>query len=880
MVAHGKIPGIARTVLHFLLPDQDYPYLSGDFDELYDRVLRENGRAAAHLWIWAQIARSLPGFITSSIRWSLIMLGSYFKTALRNIRTHKLYSFINISGLSIGIAAVILIFLYVRKEYSYDDFHENSGSTYRVIREVTRPGRPFMVSASTSYPMGTYLAENYPEITALTRLLEEEVNVRKDGDFFPERIHYVDPGFFDIFSFDILQGSREQPFSDINSIVITQKIAEKYFGNENPIGKALHLVTDDVPDLDLTVSAVMGNVPENSSIRVDILLHTEKVKDTWGEDWFKSYGYNSPETYIQLAAGASAKELEEKMKGAAKEMTAEAYEGEHLVLKLQPLAGLHLDTRVWPRIAKVSNPVYAYVLSGLGVLILFIACANFTILSVGQSGGRAREIGIRKVLGAYASQLKRQYLSEAVVTSLLALIIGIIAAKSFLPVFSGLSGESLAFDIDAVNAAALAVLVLGTGIAAGSYPSLILSRFQPAEALKGSVKSVKRRSFGRGLIVIQFSISIFLIVSAIIMREQLLHLTDRNLGFNKEHVALVTFSSLQKESSGIYNTYRNELLKHGEIINVSAQSEHFGQDWTWIGFKDENGKVYSFYANVVDSDYIETMKIKLLRGRNFSRDFGAEAGNAFIVNEAFVRYFGLDDPLNNPAFPANKMQEARIVGVVENFNFNSLHDKIEPLALALSHDALMHDITIGNGTLPFYYRSVIVRVRENTGRAAIDLPRDTWKKTSPGSPFEISFLDSDLRAQYEQEQNWSRIIGYASALAVVIACLGLFGLSTAAAEKRLREIGIRKVLGASTYSILGIITSEMLLLVVLANVIAWPAAYYTMNRWLSDFAYRIDIGWQSFALAAALALLIALCMVSYQVVKAALTNPVDVLKHE
>ncbi|MCP4725313.1 MAG: FtsX-like permease family protein, partial [bacterium] len=639
-------PGFAKRILGFLLKDPIHETPLGDFEEFYNWIAEEKGVFSASIWYWTQVLNLLRKKMSYSIQRSIEMLKSYFKTAFRNMLSHKIFSLINIFGLSLGISVCLLIFSYVRFEFSFDRFHENSDNIYRVLREVTRPDRPVRIVSGTSCPMRDLFIETYPEIQYVSRIVDETSTIIMNDNFFDHTIHYVDPEFLKLFSYNILNGDRNEPLKDLNSVVITQSMAAKFFDNEDPIGKEIIFDLNDEKIVS-HVTAVIEDPPLNSSIRFEFLIPFMKLKETWGEDWFETYGANSPETYLMLVDNTDRAIFEEKMGIAADIITKEIYTRDDTKLKLylQPLKDIYLESDISQNVAKTTNPVYSYILSLLCALLLLIACVNYILLSVGRSAGRAREIGVRKVLGAFKKQLVKQYLGEAMFVSMLALIFGFMLASLMLPTFNELSGRDISLNIEPLYIMFGILIMLTVGIIAGSYPALLLSSFKPVSVLKSSLKIGVNNVFGKGLIILQFSITIFLLSTAFIMRDQLDFMLNKDLGYDSSHIAMV---DLQVEGDGaeeFFGLLKNELSGNKDIVKISAQSGTFGRQWTRIGFRDPQGKLYDFAINTVDYDYLKTMDIKLIQGRDFSREFGTDKENSIIVNQAFVDYFGFENPL-------------------------------------------------------------------------------------------------------------------------------------------------------------------------------------------------------------------------------------------
>lgn len=806
------------------------------------------------------------------------MFKNYLKTALRDLTNRKLYSFINIAGLSIGFALSILILSFVRNEYSYDDFHEDAGSIYRVWQEWDTPDRGIAQFSLTPIPLSGTLKENFPEISEVVRISTSTSAVRYREFSDSERTTFVDPSFFEVFSFPIIAGA---PIDEPDAVVISEKMARKYFGDTDPIGQTLQIQLSDSLH-HFRVAAVARNVVQNSSITFDFLLHYEKFRTLISPNWFTYFGINICETFVKLRRGASASELQAKLP-AISQYFREANENRgNYKLFLQPITNIHLNTDVPVGETEISNPVYSYILAGLGFLVLFIACVNFVILATGRAAGRAKEVGVRKTMGAFKHQLAQQFIGEAVLICLIALVVGFMLAGFLLPVFNSLSGKQLALQADSVMISIGILLVAIVGFAAGSYPAFILARLHPTTVFKGALPGHGKNLLSKGLVVLQFGLSISLILATLVMHEQLEFMRERDLGYEKERVVQVSLNSPQtrRAAEQIFGLYQNEILDSDKVISMTGVFNEFGVKWTTLGFNEDDGTYREFNYNRVDYDFLETMGVELVEGRDFSRSYGTDAQDAIIVNEAFVRGFGWNDPLNSK-LPGDFSDALKVIGVVKDFNYGSLHSEIQPLVLALNYNTVGSGISrLSSENWPPVLQFALVRISPGETGAIVDFLRQSWQKVHPDAPFTLTFLDESIDAQYDQEKLWGKVFNYAASIAIVVACLGLFGLATVTVEKRIKEIGIRKVLGASVIGIFSLISRKLLVLVALSNIIAWPLAWLTMNKWLEDFAYRIEITLWMFALAGSTALLIALLTVSVQAIRAALRNPVDALRYE
>jgi len=807
------------------------------------------------------------------------MFRSYLILAFRNLRKNKAHSIINIFGLSVGLALGMLIFLFVRHERSYDRFHEKSDRILRVWRTLNHPTRGEFPSVFVPYVFGEVLNDSYSEVKNVVRLARIlSVPVRKGENVFTENVHLASPDFFEVFSFRISKGNAQRPLDDLNSVVITEEVSKKYFGELDPVGKELLIRLSDREE-SFTVTAVTESTPDNSSIDFDFLINFERSREVIGPIFFESWRAAFAEMYIELSNNTTFTTFEKKKSEMASLYESGLGDEMRVSLNFQKLSELHLSTEVNDEVVQTSDPLYSYMLSGLGILILFIAGVNFMTLSLARSMDRTKEVGIRKVMGAIKSQLIQQYLCEALLITFFSLLFGLALAQMVLPVFNEISGKELIFSFDSTFVLFSLLLVSLIGLSAGAYPAMILARFDPAVVLRKLTKIRSKSLLSRTLVVLQFSITVFLITATLIMHRQLNFMKEKNLGYDRERIIQIPLASQESEAERTFKLYKNELERDNRIIGVAAAMNPFGLEWATLGYTDEFGNEIRFVFNQVTYNFVETMGMEIVEGRDFSEEYATDYHDAMIVNKAFLRRLGWQTGIDQ-TLPEKFNRDMRIVGVVSDFHIGSLHEEIRPLALTLSRIPLSkieYGRGIGNSVS---LSSVIIRIAAGETQPVLDFLRAKWQRVAVNQPFDHEFLDRTIDAQYRQEQRWGEIINYSSVLAIAIASLGLFSLVSLSLERRVKEIGIRKVLGASVRGIVTKLSKDFVKLVLVANVIAWPVAWYVMNRWLQDFAYRIDIGWWVFTLAAGLALAIALLTVSTQAIRAALANPIEALKYE
>jgi ABC-type antimicrobial peptide transport system permease subunit len=846
-------PRFAEWILSCVYPDRGFFTSVGDFREEFLEIYQSSGPFKANLWYWMQIAKSIPSFIRNKCHWRIVMINNYLKIAFRNIKRHKGFSFINIAGLSIGMTCSILILLYVQSELSYDKFHKNADNIYQVWAHLEKnTDRQFY---ALPLPLASAIKDKLPEIIDTTRY-EAMGSVflgYQNRKFYEPSMLAADPSFFKMFSFPFSQGNPNSALKDAFSIVISEATARKYFSNEDPIGKVLRMDNQH----ELTVTGVIKNVPINSTLQFDFvvplelkILIQERRSDHWG-------AFSTP-TFVELRENCNIDELNIKIADLLNERLLKRGQlWDKNIISMLPFVGRYFHF--------YTDKTYIYIFSVIAFIILIIACINFMNLTTARSANRAKEVGVRKVVGAFRRNLIVQFLGESLLLSFTSVIFSFLLVFLFLPVFNSLVGKELVFNRPLVLLVFVG-LALFTGIAGGSYPALFLSAFRPIKVMNGYLKSDLRRiNLRRLLVVIQFSLSIMLIAGTGIVHKQIDYLKNRNIGYDKEHIVRI---SMRGESSNYYKVFKNELLHDKRILGVTGSAfalpyfyhkEGGGVDWEG---KDPNIKV-GVCANLVDYDFTEALKIDIVEGRGFSREFPSDVREACLVNEEMVKLMELESV--DGASIRYYSREIKIIGVMKNFHFKPLRNLIEPLILRLD---------------PERVRSVFIRIHPENISSSLAFIEKTWKRTIPMFPFEFSFLEETMGRTYLNLERTGKLISSFAILAVFIACLGLFGLASFMAEQRTKEIGIRKVIGASVSNIILLLMKEFIKCVLIANIIAWPIAYYFMNRWLENFPYRSKFGLDILIFSATLTFIIALLTVSYQSIRAATANPVDSLRYE
>ncbi len=803
------------------------------------------------------------------------MFKNYLTVGIRNLFRYKGYSAINILGLAIGIACCILILLYVQDELSYDQYHEHRDRIYRLAESATIAGRP-IEAAVTPPPWAPVLAEEYPEIEQITRLKPPGSRwlIRyKENRFYERFFVFADSSVFDIFTIPLVQGNAKRALAEPHAVVLSESMVDKYFGDENPIGKVI--TGDDL--YKFTVTGIMEDMPENSHLHFDFLASYASLgpNKLYNEpSTMQNHGFSHDVfTYLLLREGQEPEDLERKFPEFLDRHLSEMLEGTGIVARpfLQPITDIHLHSNMEAELGPNSDIRYVYIFSSLAVFVLLIACVNFMNLSTARSARRAQEVGIRKVLGAQRQQLIRQFTGESIFLSVIALVIALVLVHLLLPQFNAVSGKTLEMDYQSIwLAPTLVVIALLTGIVAGGYPAFILSSFRPVAVLTGALKAGASHSFLRKiLITFQFIVSIIMISGTVVVLDQLRYMQTKNLGFDKENVVIVRLPDAEAIKG--YPAFKNAALQYPEILNVSTSSSVPGGQpslnlVTPEGVQEDQSPVYQVIWS--DYDFIETLGVKMAAGRTFSREFGADS-TACLINMATVRSLGWENPIGRTIRMTGSPDSdppVEVIGVMEDFHNKSLHQPIEPLMILLLSEAASF---------------MEIRIQGNNVSRGLEILQEQWGKIYPSHPaMDYSFLDADLEQLYIAEQRMGSVFIAGAALSILIACLGLLGLSSFMAEQRTREIGVRKVLGATVSNVILLLSRDFTKLIMVSFVIGAPAAYYVMHTWLEDFPYRVELSLAVFAFSGLAALLVAWLTVGYQAFKAATANPADALHAE
>jgi len=841
-------PHLVQWLMLKLIPPEERIYLQQAMLEVYNNLHATRGRGVAGLWFLGQLVRSLPTLLFNSLYWSFLMFKNYLKITLRNLKKNKIYSFINISGLAIGIACCILIVLWVQDELSYDRFHENAENLYVATFSNGSKVTPTALSG--------FLKDEYSEILHTSRFRNIGGNLLnyKDTEIVEPDGIMADPEFLNMFTISFLRGDPKTALNDPNSILISQQVALKFFGTEDPLHQTMTFDSSE----ELKVTGVFENYPSNSHIEFSYILPLAFSRN-WNFN-LNTWDVNNIRTYVQLQAGTVSQSVDTKISDVVEKHRPQ----DQRALHLQPIIRLHLN----PFNNTGGTLMYVYLFTSLALFILLIACINFINLTTAKSSSRAKEVGIRKTVGACRTNLIRQFFGESLLLTILASGAGIGLVVLFLPIFNNLTAKTFTWEFMTRQTIALGIfaIILLTGIIAGGYPAVLLSRFQPAKVMKGQLKiNLSGGLLRKILVVVQFSLSILLILGTLTIFRQVHFLRESSVGFDRENVVFFDIGSRFRRN---IDTIKSDLLTNPDILGVTLVNI---APYRWnsnagVGDVHWQGKTHQQVKMVwtsVDYDFLKTFKLKMAKGRFFSKEYSTDISEAYVVNQAAVRAMEMQDPIGKEL----KIWDSsgRIIGVVQDYNFESLHEKIIPMAMRID---------------PNGHYQACVRISRHRIPDSLAFLEQKWKELYPEYPFMYRFLDETIENQYRSEQTTGKLVTIFTLLAIFISCLGIFGLSSYTAEQRTKEIGIRKILGASVSSVVKYISKEFIMLVLIANIVIWPLAYFLINQWLRSFAYRVDIALWTFISTGLSILFVSLLTVSWQIIRAATANPVDSLRYE
>ena len=799
------------------------------------------------------------------------MIKNYLKVAIRNLLKHKGYTFINILGLAVGIAASVLIFLYISHELSYDKFHEKADRVYRITADWSNQGDSRIHQLGTPHILAQTIREKYPQVEAITQITGPIMDViirYRDTAFKETEAFCADPTFFDVFSFPLTKGDPETSLEDPNMIIMTQSMARKYFGNADPVGKTIE-IQGFGDNAFLKVTGVMEDIPQNSHFRFDMLISMKTIYPEPSLGW----DTNNYTTYVTLQEGVTESLMEEKLVEIDK---IHAFGGQkHIpwIWTLEPITRIHLHSDLVSGSQPNGSIAYVRLFSIVAILILFIAGINFVNLATARSTRRAKEVGLRKVVGSQRNQLIQQFLGESVLMSLIALVFAVILIQVALPFYRNLTGKALALPYfhNPFVIPGLLGLALGVGVLAGLYPAFFLSSFKLTAVLKGSPLAGKGRGalvLRNGLVVFQFAMSVLLIIGSLVIFRQLEYIKNQRLGFDKEHVVVIHNADALGNQ---LKAYRDRLEQLADVLGTTTcRSVPGGGTSNWgIGVEGvERQRPLNMNFMSCDQDFADVLNIKMLEGRFMSRDFPSDV-DAVVLNKKAAEYIGIENPIGKKLRIWWTRKNLTIIGIIDNFHFESLHRDVRRMGYLLPE-------AIDSTQKPY----LLVKISSKVTSDTLSNLQKSWEAMSGGLPFEFTFLDEKVNSLYQNDSRAGRIVTLFSCLAIFVSCLGLLGLATYVAEQRTKEIGVRKVLGAPLSNIMWLLSGQFVKWVIVANLIAWPVGYWVMNRWLQGFVFRASLSIWIFLISGLAALMIAALTVSSQVIKAALANPANSLKYE
>ncbi|MFC1563598.1 ABC transporter permease [candidate division KSB1 bacterium] len=866
-------PRIAEWLLKKITSDRRTITFLGDLGELYNQIIEDSGISKAWIWYWFQLIQNLYSRIINIFIGSTTMFKNYLKIAFRNIKRYKGYAIINVSGLTLGITCCILIMVYVLDELSFDKYHKNTEKIYRISTNATLRGNNFQLATSPAI-MAPTLVSDYPEVVDAVRIRQHRTTLITYKENFSYQDNYIsaDKNLFDFFTWKLIKGDPETVLDAPYKAAISEETAVKYFGTEDPYGNILNINGED-----FIVSGIFEKIPSNSHFSFEVVTSLETMisQDPSRFNQWASFEWN---TYILTGGEFSENEFSEKLLNLNKQYMQPIFEpmGASVSSYLQPLTSIHLHSKIGNELGSNSDIGFVYAFSTIAFIILLVACINFMNLSTARASYRAKEVGVRKALGAYRKNLKKQFIGESFIYCLLSLLLALISFHVLLPFFNQLSGKQIQLDFLRLPGMIIGVLliVIAVGFLAGSYPAQILSRFQPSIVLKGNLNAGNKNSkFRNILVVFQFTISIILIIGSIIIYNQLNYMKNKDLGFRDEMLLVIPLPD--QNAVERLESIKDEMLNiNGVQMAAGSRLIPGGNNYYIGGFfpeGDESAMVLEMAQSSVDPDFFDTYGIEFIKGRPFSEDMVSDQHNGLIINETAAKRLGWDDPIGktikeviDPSDVTN-MFERTIIGVVKDFHFASLYNVITPLRLTFDRTR-MNRLTL--------------KISTNVVAETIEAIEEKWQEIAPGKPMEYYFLDESFNNKYKKDENLGVIFQVFTFIAVFIGCLGLFGLASFTTEQRRKEIGIRKTLGSNTSSNLLLLSKNYLILILLANLISWPLAYFSMNLWLNNFPYKTDTGIGIYFLAAVITLVVAVITVSYQCIKASLANPVDSLRYE
>lgn len=869
--------------------------LQGDLYEIFEQKQQQSGTTKAkYLYIWLV----LRSFRLSALKENqklnnsfLAMTKNNLKIAIRVLWRDKFNSTINLLGLTLGITCFLLLGLYVKQEVSYDHFHSKKDRIYRSwVKEDYGDGREFF-NSHTPLRFESLFEDNFPEVERSVQYIENDFLVGRNENRIEEIIAMVSPDFLEVFDFELINGDKSAFLPSRDHIAISESYAKKYFGMEDPMGKILAVEVDSLIH-DLTVSAVFKDIPMESSIKFNMAISTENSRRIYSERLFTAWFNIIPETYVLLKENTNISDIENKTQDVILSMAityaGTALERDQYQIGFQPLTDIHLNPEIPLGTAPVGNPQYVMILGAIGLLVLIMACVNYTTLSAGQSLKRSKEVGMRKVLGASRSTLVYQYLSESLVLAIAAMTIGTIVTYFLIPTFNALTSTEIFFQFEWWHVGVYLLIGLIIGFVAGTYPALIITAFKTIKIINGDSQSTGKLAARKGLVVLQFLVTVFLISTVLIMKNQVNFLMDKDLGYNYKAV-ISSQLPIDPHKQGIRNVLTSgmengALLKakletHPKISKIALGNHLFGSNgWTHVAFNDDKGDFKWFRLLTVNAEYLDAFNIEPVQGRGFEIGNGLDQRQSVIINKSAAKYFGLENPIGDK-LPGPEFGEHQIIGVVDDFHYSSLHTEVEPLVIVQNIMPIFQGVTDAD-VKDSYVPKIVFTYNGSNLHDAIEILEKEWKATFPTDAPNFEFIDDRISRQYESEARLNKLIVIATVLSLLIAGLGLFGLIMLVANSKIKEIGIRKVMGASPLSIFRLLIKGFVIQLFLAIILSVPLTLYLINQWLENFAYRVEIKSMPFILSGLATIVVAVVVVAYHTMQASRINPIESLRVE
>ncbi|MEP0366704.1 MAG: ABC transporter permease [Cyclobacteriaceae bacterium] len=885
-------PKWAVRFLHWFCDPELIEDLEGDLFEIFDRKCAERGKVAANAAFSWLVLRSFRWSVFKKSRLfknsTIMATGQNWKVATRVLWRDKFNTGLNTLGLSIGIICFVLLGLYTYQELTFDQFHSKKDRIYRAWLYEDYGNNKVFFNSVTPFRFVPLFKENFPEFEKVVQRDETNLPVSiDDGEVISEQMTIISPDFFEVFDFTFIDGDQNNPFDSRYSIILSRDYAKKYFGETNPMGKTLDIHMDETSKA-FTVSAIIDNMPQRSSIRFDMAISSELNRELFGPQALEGWMTVSPETFVLLKENNTIASVNDKSQDVVMSYLSERMERDQYNIGFQPLTDIHLNTEIPLGISPVSNPTYVYVLGIIGLLVLLTACINYTTLAVGQSLKRSKEVGVRKVLGAMKRRLVFQYLTESILVALISTAVGTIVAILLIPTFNSLANVHLVYDFEFWHIGIFLVVALLTGFFAGIYPSLVLTSTRIMSILKPGSSQGGHHWVRKFLITAQFLITVMLISSTLIMKEQVTYLKNQDLGFSYDAVISVPMFGdpqarglLEDVSSAErnYDLLKPRLEKYPQISDVTMASHSFGRNgWANLAFTDNEGTFRRFRLLGTDDNYLKAFDIKIVDGRDFQPDNGLDERQSILINETAAAYFGFENPIGE-SLPGKDFGEHKIIGVVEDFHYTSLHYQIEPLVITQNIAPIYKGISDGDlkdSVIP----KMFLRYKGSQLTEVEEILSKEWKATFPNQNLDYQFVDEHMARQYENEARLNSLIGMATFIAILIASIGLLGLTLLVVNSREKEIGIRKVIGASVYDIMMMLTKTFSWQLIIGIGLSVPVTIWLMQKWLEDFAYHINIGAGMFVLSAVLSATIALVVIGYHAWRTNKMNPVNSLRSE